>query len=194
MKYTLGLLKFLLAFQLVMCLPGCSKDGETGPPGPPGEQGIPGEQGEQGIPGSDGLDGNAYVISSDWTTLVDDDWTPTGTATARFAILNAPDITREHMDSGLILVYLLRRIPASEPVYSLPFDLNTVITMQVNEIRVGEIELKLRRIDGASFFSALSNFDFRYVIIPANIAGKNMHSDLTKMTYYELMEFLGYTY
>ena len=200
----IGFLTVLLV--LLSCSTEDGEDGAIGPQGPQGEQGPTGargeqgEQGEQGPPGADGQDGtdgedgNVNVIYSDWITIEPSAWAPPlGNATTLHSTtIMAPEITQEDLDTSVIFVYLKLGVFGDDFALPLPWD-DGFFEFTVFWVTTGEIELKLRVLDGSSFIITPSAFDFRYVIIPGGtpIGGKSPYPDFAKMTYNEVMAYFS---
>lgn len=191
-------LKYVLCGLLIgaTVLVSCSKDGAEGPIGLQGPQGQQGMEGTQGPQGPQGEIGTANVIYSDWITVQETDWSPsTGTVTRKTAILIAPEITQEHLDTSAILVYV-QKVFGTEPnsIALLPMDDNE-FEFVLDGIDIGEIIIKARRIDLGTFNNNFVALPFRYVIIPGGTQAKDgTHPDFEKMTYQDVMDFFGIAY
>ena len=202
----------IIPLALCTVLFGCSaEDGETGPQGPQGEQGVAGPPGEQGPAGADGADGtdgtdgadgtdgidaNSTVISSGWFEI--DTW---DTDLTDFKFHRIPDLilTEFQIENDVFLVY--RRYqpsPSFVAIELLPFYL-----LDVN----GDIELAIQnRISGNGLFIQIQSYgravaneeylgpetQFRYMIIePASTSDKKNSRDFSKMSYQEVVDYLG---
>ncbi len=100
MKKELKIRQRYFGVLLLFCLLiSCSKEGDQGPIGAQGEKG---EQGLTGQQGEDGEPGTATVIYSDWfpSEFSDDILT----VSENFKV-EAPDLTLEIIEKGLLLVY-----------------------------------------------------------------------------------------
>ncbi|MGD1946730.1 MAG: hypothetical protein ACFB0A_10845 [Croceivirga sp.] len=191
MKIAVKHTKFLLVFVILNLIACSPEDREMGLQGEQGTQGIQGPQGEQGETGPPGATGSANVIFSEWVTVPSVAWTPTDgvSSVQRTAIITAPDITLEYIDTGLILAY--GRLSLFGNNNAIPFPIsNGPFQFSVGLITPGEIEIWLRRFDGANFTVAPGDIQFRYVIIPGGvpISGKAHRTDFSKMTYREVMD------
>lgn len=160
----------IILLTIFAILSSCAEDGapgDIGPPGPTGDQGEQGVQGEQGTPGEkgdQGEPGTANVIYSDWFTISQSDWSGIGGTKITEAI-DAPEITQDIIDKGVVLVYhqfnnQTRQLPYS---YS-PNGLHLVYKFVISSITIEGFHLD------ASAISAISPLKFRYVILPGGVA------------------------
>ncbi len=155
--------------------------GETGPAGP---QGPPGENGADGQDGEDGEDGAANVFYSGWITSGFANNIMATTATFE---IDAPSLTDEIRNNGIILVYA--RNDQSGTIYGLPVTFGVFQesyffrTSQAGELVIRIHSLNVNNI-GAHFFDA-----YRYVLIPGEtITGKSKtEEDYAKMSYQEII-------
>lgn len=187
----------------------CSaEDGDTGPQGPQGEQGLQGPQGEQGdigpagtdgvdgVDGADGIDANSTVISSGWFEI--NTW---DTDLTDFKFHRIPDLilTEFQRENTVVLVY--RRY---QPVPTITtIDLLPLYMLGTS----GNIELVAQnKISGNGLFIQIQSFgrsvvndeylgpetQFRYMIIePASTSDKKYSRDFSKMSYEEVVDYLG---
>lgn len=185
----------------VICMVGllysCSsedgEDGAIGPQGPQGEQGPAGPAGEQGEQGEQGDTGTANVIYSDW---VDSEFDLNIVATSAFFSIEAPSLTEEIIEQGVILVFG-RSVPfiigGDTDVYALPIVFG-VARQQSYYFRAEEV----RQLDivvaaneegesvGVPFFG-----EYRYVLIPGGTRESSKSPsmvDYEKMSYEEIKE------
>ncbi|MEM7381621.1 MAG: hypothetical protein AAF361_10555 [Bacteroidota bacterium] len=186
----LSLDKFIGLVICIMLIMSCSaedgEDGAIGPQGPQGEQGPEGEQGQTGT---------ADVLYSDWIEVLISDWIPPATVPSNFrdTSINAPEITEEHLNTALILVYerfIGLPVPHAVP---LPWMDDAGYERSVDLITVGEIHLLFRRVNLVPSTIVPNTSHYRYIIIPGGIPlnGKSNQVDLTKMSYLEVVEYLG---
>ncbi|MBC6999481.1 collagen-like protein [Cytophaga sp. FL35] len=205
-----------LALGIILINTSCSKDGDVGPigpEGPQGEQGIQGEQGPQGdqgpagesgqdgIDGEDGKDGNAEVYYSDWIPA-----NFSGASTSvKFMGIDFPSTlpsAASIRDTHIILVYFSGFGDGN--TYQLPV-LNFRGAQFTNGYGSGSSAAADINIRAEALSGDLTEFQidpargskFRYVIIPPNIniSGKMKNvNDFKKMTYYEVMDYLGIEY
>lgn len=118
---------------------------------------------KQGPAGATGPAGNANVIVSPWTSGF------SGTS----ADWSVPAITQGVVDSSAVLIYY----ELGNSVRQLPYDLSDGSGYNVNYILgVGEIELTC----GTN--QDLSQYSFRYVIIPPGVAGTGVPRSYEEMT------------
>ena len=176
-KYVL--MAILVAFS-VSCSPEDGEDGAVGPPGPQGPAGT---------------DGNANVISSGWIEYDEAVWSP---LTDEFSIdyrnypITVPDISQDIVDNGVVLVYT-RFVISNTDTFILPFSANITGGEQTLsfQIELNDLTIKMRNVSGAGdpgTFGGPGIAEYRYVIIPANATGRLGNTDLSKMSYKEVME------
>lgn len=193
MKTKVNFSKTFATILCVLCLLfSCSKDGEQGPVGPQGAQGEQGPQGPQGQDGADGAQGEtgtANVIYSGWmVSEFDDNIIATGSGYN----IDAPDLSQEIMDSGVILGFG-KNIPllsGTPDVFPLPFITsgnNYYIRAEDPEI----LRISVESIDGNSVGSTFFE-EYRYVLIPGGnpVSGKSS-IDYSKMSYEEIVELFN---
>jgi hypothetical protein len=173
-------MKKLISF---LCMPALALVvfiGCEGPEGPQGDQGPQGEQGIQGIQGEQGDPGTANVIYSDWATL-DGSWRDSTIFGANFKVnhLNAPSLTQDIMDNGVVLCY----VKYLTHIVALPYTNNTY-TLGFH-IDLGRIVFSTLKTDYTGGVVLSSNMNFRYVLIPGGVAASGTKStiDYTKLTY-----------
>jgi hypothetical protein len=143
----------LFAFIVALGLFGCTK---AGPAGPAGQSGAQGPQGPTGNTGPQGDTGTANVIYSNWVSGF------SGT----IAYWSVPDITTGVLDSSVVLVYE-RELNA---VVQLPFsNPNGSGFYVIDLLTAGQISIYCDASDN------LSEFSFRYVIIPGGVAAQYAH-------------------
>lgn len=202
-------IKFLASGLMILALTitSCSQDsvtGDIGPIGPKGDQGIQGEKGEPGTNGEDGEDGNAIVLASDWFPLTFEKTLVSGLA--HFNSDKAvPEITAEIVEGGTVLVYgrlngYTDRVWPRDKVAQFP------ITLMYNSLGNTQINIYKALIsEGNIQFNITENYDihdgqgpanrFRYVIVPSNMtSGKSPRPDFKKMSYDEVIDYLGLDY
>lgn len=156
---------FLLSLVSVFAYTSCAKKGDTGPQGPPGPAG----------PDS--------VIYSGWTTLAMTKSINGPGDTSYFQTINAPSITQDILDKGIILTYLA-------------FVDNSGTTNVANaSVYIDEVYYP-GKIDLSSFFD-YSGLKYRYVIIAGTLQGRSASGtstyskeQLKSMSYEEVMKLL----
>ncbi|WP_208103867.1 collagen-like protein [Flagellimonas ochracea] len=190
----------MVAVMFLTLLVSCSAEdgavGPAGPEGPQGEQGTTGPQGEQGPAGTDGQDANSTVISSGWFEI--NTW---DTDLSNFKFQRIPDLilSEFQIENDVILVY--RRYQTSPTFTSI--DLLPLFQLDIN----GAAELAIQnRISGNGIFIQIEAFgravaneeylgpetQFRYMIIePASTSDKKTVKDFSKMSYQEVVDYLG---
>ncbi|MFD2586018.1 collagen-like protein [Croceitalea marina] len=191
-------MKFFKSILSVLCITAlvisCSNDGDQGPIGPAGPQGEQGVAGPEGPQGEQGEPGSVEYFSSSWIPNEFEENYP-ATTTAGFFI-DAPQVTEEIMNTGLILMFG-RRTDAfdNDIIESLPVLLNNSYNFRFQQ-RVGELNVLVStavEFDNINENAQLID-DYRYVIIPnpgnATRANKGQSVDYTKMGYEELMAYL----
>jgi hypothetical protein len=153
-----SLTKILSALLLVFLM-SCSKDGETGPQGPPG------------------IDGNANVLYSEWF----ESGTWAGSAGNYNFNKAATAITQSVLDQGVVLAYCKLTADGSN-VRPLPATTSST-TFWNFILTVGNINFT------STLGSAPSiDNEFRYIIIPATTALR-LQKPVTEMTYNEVCAF-----
>lgn len=121
------------------------------------------KQGPAGATGPAGAAGNANVIYSAWTSNF------SGTS----ADWSVPAITQGVVDSSAVLVYFR----LGNLIQQLPYDLADGSGFFVNDdIGVGEIDLSCGNNQD------LSEYSFRYVIVPPGVAGTGVPRSYVEMT------------
>lgn len=171
---------YLLAVPLLALSVFTGCEGPEGPEGPQGEQGEQGEQGIQGIPGATGT---ANVIYSEWLPL-EGDWRDSTIFGANFKVnhLNAPLLTQDIMDNGVILCYCsylshVVPLPYTNNSYTLAF-----------HIDLGKIIFTTLKTDYTGGVVLTSSIRYRYVLIPGGVAVGTLKStaDFTKLSYQQV--------
>jgi hypothetical protein len=133
---------------------GCKgTQGDPGPAGVAGPAGTQGVAGAAGSAGAAGATGTANVIYSAWETL-----TFTGSGTSWTATQNAPRITQDILDKGVVLGYL----KSGTNYFDIPLISGTTSFLKYQQ--VGKI-IYLSTVTGSSF-------TFRYVIIPGGVGAR----------------------
>jgi hypothetical protein len=151
----------LVASVFVILSQGCQK-GSDGAVGATGATGATGAQGATGPQGPAGDTGTANVIYSNWTTV-----TFTGSGTAWYATINAPEITQGILDSGEVKTYFEFGSEVFDGDYS---NLTTGHSIY-QYLTVGSINL-------TATFDA--TYPWRYIIVPggveASMAGRGVRN------------------
>lgn len=216
MKTTMKCLTYgLIIFTLVFT--SCSKDGEVGPIGPAGSQGTAGTNGVDGTNGADGSDGTDGTSGQDGADGTDgnadirifeyDSRTFTTNTTYQMT-----DITQTVMSNSLVLAYYgttVERviISGNAPIAMVQWkpvpgiDNLFIIKSQTGKSgffspgggsnNAQEMNVKLLNFDGTSYLGSTTFEQFKIIVAPSNIAGKNSAVDLRKMTYEEVMQHFG---
>jgi len=173
---------------LTLVTTACSKDGETGPIGPQGQQGQDGQDGSNGQDGQNGQDGNANVIYSEWFTVVQEDWDGLGSNKLDYTF-DVPELTQEIEDTGTVLIYhrfngVSRQLPYTYTSgYYIGYTFGPLL-----------VTLEYFHKDDIGIAST-ADLDFRYVILPSNVAaGKGNRVDFSKMSYEEVMDYFEIPY
>ncbi len=195
----------ILTLVLLLSLGACSKDGDTGPEGPQGiagPQGIQGPAGPQGETGQDGEDGNANIIASDWFGPEGQVAVVNGyTAYAEFEVA-IQELDEALYNSGTLLVYgrfpsFVTEVWPTNHAALLPITINggTTTNRFTNFFSVGSLKLRYTRNDGEPDVLFNPSDRFRYVLIPSQtLSGKGNKPDFSKMTYEEVIDYLGITH
>lgn len=145
---------------VVILITGCR--GKDGPMGPQGDDGLMGPQ------GNDGPMGNANVHSVQYQVNTGA-WS--GNANGYKTVLSVPEITSGIVDSGSVLVYVLKNVddPYNEYFYMLPntsID-STSVTYMDFDVFIGEIDLTYDKTDNGVNDTQAPSADmyFKVVII-----------------------------
>ena len=157
---------------LSIAITSCSgDDGATGPAGPAGAD------------GADGIDGNANVIASDWFNAT---WPTNTSATYATFTHDAPELTQDILDSGVILVYM----KTSNAVYPLPISFIGDSNPKEYDFwaNLGSIRIWFT---AESAITPSSTKQFRYVIIPSNNTAARGTSTVDVNDYYAVCEYYG---
>ncbi len=197
-------LNYLLMVALVAsCSPEDGEDGAIGPQGPQGEQGPAGADGANGADGEQGEPGTANVIYSDW---IDSEFDENIIATSASFSIDAPSMTNEILNEGVILVFGRSRpfAPSTDTdVYGLPivFGASRQQSYYYRAEEAEQLDIIVAANEqgdsvGSPFFEA-----YRYVLIPSEqpantgspggLGTKSEVVDLTKMTYEEVIDYLN---
>lgn len=168
-----------MAFLLFSCSKEDGQDGATGPQGPQGEQGPAGPQGPQGETGS------PNVIYSSW---IDSPFENNIIATGSSFTVDAPDLTDDILNNGIILGFGKLDTGLAVFIYQLPYiTADNQYSLRVTEENT--IQFGVSSIDGSSIGTTF--FDqYRYVLIPGGntASGKSANTlDYSKMTYQEVI-------
>ncbi len=161
-----NLVKLSWILVISISLFSCS-DGEDGAIGPEGQAG---EQGEQGPTGEQGDTGTANVIYSDW---IPSEFDANIIATGSSFIIDAPSLTDEIIDRGVILVYGKTKpqdITNDQDVIPLPIDYfgSRQQSYRYRAEGPGELGISVGSTDGGSVGETLFD-EYRYVLIPGGI-------------------------
>lgn len=170
---------------LISCLTlflSCSaEDGEIGPQGPQGEQG---EQGLQGEPG------NSNVIASEWFGI--ETWEDDRPFVKLQTVL---ELTNAQLERAVILVYQKNE---QTPGFGFINMLPTASARTRTRINILENQLQIVVETLTSGVAIPSNeylppeIQFRYVILePPSTADKGTRVNFSKMSYQEVIEYLG---
>lgn len=169
MKAMTNFLKLSTVVVLSIFIFSC--EGEDGAVGPAGAQGEQGQQGEQGETGT------ANVIYSDWITVF-----PDPTIILPIGTFDAPGLTQEIRDTGVVLVYGQSELTGTGTVTAIPSESGGQI--YTTNIGASSITIIVEKPASESVFLPRA----RYVIIPGGVAAdKNAAGiDYTKMSYEEI--------
>ncbi|MEM6893215.1 MAG: hypothetical protein AAF554_05950 [Bacteroidota bacterium] len=207
MKTTLLKLKYFLIASIVILTISCSA--EDGEDGINGMDGAPGIQGEQGLAGQDGADGQDGTDGQDGQDGVDGEDGQDGTDgnanvnAYTFDISgvegslygqNIPELTQSVLDNDVVLGYVKRnnnwfQLPAIG--HFLPFSIATDMTPGFYFLNFVNLA------DGGNFTITAGALDLLKVVViesNSNTTSKNGHPDFSKMTYFEVMDYLGLEY
>ncbi len=199
MKATMKLFTYgLIIFSLVIT--SCSKDGDTGPIGPAGISGTDGSEGTDGTDGADGadgVDGNANIRVIEYGTK-------TFTSSTTYVMDN---VSAADVDSHLILAYYGRTFNEIAPnggilekTQWLPvpgrgqdglFTTSSVIETS-SFANNSDYIVGLYNLDGTQHTTARSFRKFKiFIAPPSSLTGKSSKSNLSKMSYEEVINHFG---
>jgi len=175
--------------------------GEQGPPGQDGTDGQDGENGQDGADGQDGEDGedgNANVIASAW--FGPDNETQGFDGNYNFSEFDTSleNIDPSLMETATLLVYAKfdhysPGLWPSEHAALLPITINFRTSSVHYTYYFTSSNLKIRyKIEPLiEFIFFPSTSQFRYVVIPASTTSKDTSPNFSKMSYKEVMDYLG---
>ncbi|NLR61356.1 collagen-like protein [Chitinophaga polysaccharea] len=162
-------LYWLFSLAMILAFVACSKEGSQGPAGPAGPQGP---QGPAGPAGTDA----AGITYSAWEPLAFDsirDNNGVATKTGFFAIIDAPKLTDDILNKGLVNVYFNFDSTSKPYIVPVPYvDNNMYITYQAEK---GSIYI-VSNVDlsGGSIHTGDSPINlFRYVLVPGATAARS---------------------
>lgn len=207
MKVIKDLVKLSLVLLLSVSIFSCSdgEDGAIGPAGSEGPAGTQGDQGTQGNPGDSGDPGTANVMYSDWI----DTEIPVLVASPNTVFdIEAPEITAEHLDTAVILVFGQRRVAdgATGAILSTNFQLPVtfisngiyraqILSPSASDKGVAVVRIRLDTNDGTNIDTGNYLQRYRYVIIPGGQLIKSASAkstvDYTTMSYKEITELFN---
>lgn len=167
------------------------QDGATGAQGEQGEQGPEGPQGPQGPQGPAGTGGgSSTVIYSKWFSLANTEWADStlppeiGSQQITRAFKNAPDITSNILDSGIVLSYIRHATIIGNQL--MPYQIyNYVINFSPLPGRL-IYYLSDPVTQNASGVFPPDDFEYRYIIIPGNVLASGRARSPKTMTYEEV--------
>lgn len=167
--------------------------GCEGPEGPQGPQGPQGDQGPQGPEGPQGPPGTANVIYSDWITPEDNMWEANNDFFGdfiRFYDINAPELSQEIIDQGVIKVYA--DVQGDDFIYPLPLDGASLINAYRFAVEPQNIRVYYYNQNDPTGDPGDSLVErMRYVIIPGGTAAKIKNEMPDLNNYSEVVEYFG---
>lgn len=158
----------LLMAVILVTVFACSKTGPsgatgaTGPTGPAGGTGPTGPQGDTGV---------ANVQYSQWINIT---WTKAADASAVSDPINAPSITGQIIDSGIVLVYM--KDSSNNQPFLLPYAVSNAITQFFIEFSIknngGGLTIfgTAPSIDPIGVADLYPQAQIRYVVVPPGVA------------------------
>ncbi len=159
---------------LTMLLSLVSCEGPEGPAGSDGLEGAQGVQGATGAQGPAGPIGSANVIYSPWITNV---WEKISNTKFIADDIEAPKITQEILDKGVVLVYF-KESADSNFIKMLPsaFYLNGELIFTIDSsAEVGKLTVfhgASKAPNGEGIETFRPDSQTRYIIIPGGVAGR----------------------
>ncbi|HRO46800.1 hypothetical protein [Agriterribacter sp.] len=176
-----------VAFMAVgMLFTSCSKEGPEGPAGPAGAAGPSGAQGPAGAKGDPGT---ANVIYSQWLDVSFDE--------NGIAIISAPGLSKEILNSGSVKVYWNLNTEDDPFVVSLPCSVIASILFDVEETApnifidpyFSEDEIILTSNYNVSSEQGISQF--RYILIPGGTPAARKASGIDWNDYNAVKKYLN---
>ncbi|MFD2586022.1 hypothetical protein ACFSQJ_03725 [Croceitalea marina] len=172
-----------IIFGLILSLVSCSsEDGADGSVGPQGEQGLQGEAGQQGPEGTENVTYSPWITSGFPNPLTQE--------VTRFTI-EAPDLTQDIMDNGVILVFGRE----NTEVYPLPVYFSSsngqIHTYAIDTPGILAVQVTLTLLAPVPALES-----YRYVLIDGgtpDTMGKSAQLDYSKMTYSEIATIFNIT-
>jgi len=169
------------------------EQGEQGPKGDQGEQGeqgsqgVQGPKGDQGAQGPKGDTGTANVIYSDW---IDTEFPANIPSSGAGFDIDVPDLTKDILDKGTIMVYARNLVTTGWDYHALPF----ITGQNQHNFRVEKekvLRITVATLSGTPTSQIGNPFfeDYRYVIIPGGQPATTKKAealDYTKMSYEEI--------
>ncbi|QEH40942.1 hypothetical protein [Chitinophaga sp. XS-30] len=179
---------YVLLMGAMVSIASCGKDGDTGPQG---EQGPPGPTGPPGPGGAQGDPGTANVIYSGWLDVVFEPVTNDAGDTLAFsAVITAPKLTQEILNSGEIKVYINWGTATQSQIDPLPqadpfFGTYITTTFSLTEI------FMLANFDASTFTEDGAKYQqYRYILIPGGTTARTSKS-VDWNNYKEVQAYLG---
>lgn len=175
------------------------EDGQDGAPGAQGEQGQQGEQGPQGPQGPAGTGGgSSTVIYSKWFSLASSEWADStlppeiGSQKITRAFKDAPDITSNILDSGIVLSYIRHSTIIGNQL--MPYQIYSyVINFSPLQGRLIYYLSDPATQDASGVFPP-DDFEYRYIIIPGNVLASGRTRSPKTMTYEEVCRQYNISY
>lgn len=180
MQVSAALLAIAISFS------SCSKEG---PQGPQGEQGPQGAQGAQGAKGDKGEPGTANVIYSDWLDVSFDQ--------NGIAIVPAPGLSNEILNSGAVKVYWNLNNETDPFVVSLPC---AVIPSLLFDAEETDPDIVINPYFSKDTIILTSNYNvssdqgisqFRYILIPGGTPAARKAASINWNIYNEVRKYLN---
>ncbi len=169
-------------------------EGATGPSGPAGATGESGPTGPQGEPGTNGVNGtNGEDGNANVQTIIFD----ISTITGNNVTLNTELVTQEVLDNDLVLVYL--RVSSENRYFQAPGYGLFITPAHVFRTFIGfqYVYIYTQRPDGTTDTNGLSYYDRVKVLMVKSsdvITAKSSGADIKKMSYEEVVDYLGLVY
>ena len=176
MKKISGYFFLAFAFSLFVGMTSCKK-GDTGPAGPAGEQG---DKGDKGDPGA------ANVIYSGW---LDTEFGYDTTYDEYGAEIEATEITKEVLSSGMVKIYFNLGTPDEPHVVSLPYFDGGVYIREV--LAEGYFTLFSNiNVSSGTDSNGDARYQVRYVVVPGGVAARSTNA-VNWSDYAQVKKYLG---
>lgn len=173
MKNMKKLLNWGLLVVALMAMNACEgPQGPVGPAGSNGAQGPAGPQGQQGVPGTANVVYSSWARAGAWSTV------DVYGVVRSFIDINAPRLTQEVIDRGVVLVYV-KLTTDNNQVRQLPVTVFAQFTEELIDFSLIANRIRVWSTPVRPPISPSPNYEFRYVIIPGAQAARMNYENLS---------------